>query len=501
MAIALYARKSVERENSVSIETQLEYCRAMIRPDEKREEILVFSDNGFSGGNMERDGFRQMMALIGRGEIHKLIVYRLDRISRSLSDFVGILETLKKYNVAFVSSQESFDTGSPYGEMIVKLLMVFAEFERQSIISRVTQAYEHRSSMGLFMGGKAPYGFMLKDTVIGGIRTKMLSPTEEKHHVAYIFERYAVSGVTLRKLMKEMIREGMLPPDGCWSTAKLSAILHNPVYVRGDNRIYRYFSEQGIAVVSEISRFDGIHGVQMYGQSKGSSGEKKVVVMEHEGLVSSEVWLRCQQKLAQNRQFGNSLSNTSSWLGGMVVCGECGRTMTVIKGGKRRDGSQLRYFYCTGKSNGICNGPDGTLYTDSLEDLVRTVIIEKLNELGDFQVVCGDTDTTRQNQLKNRLAEIAAAEERLVELTMNSFMEDGMIRLLNEKARNLAAEKQSIAQQIGDMEACRTKQIRAGDMIEAWNNVSSDERKAVVRLLIHRILIQKDSTAEVEWNL
>ena len=501
MAIALYARKSVERENSVSIETQLEYCRSMIRPDEKKEEVLVFTDNGFSGGNLERDGFRRMMELVCRGEIHKLIVYRLDRISRSLSDFVGVLETLKKYNVSFISSQESFDTGSPYGEMIVKLLMVFAEFERQSIISRVTQAYEHRSSMGLFMGGKAPYGFTLKETVIGGIRTKMLSPTEEKHHVAYIFERYAVSGVTLRKLMKELIRNGMLPPDGCWSAAKLSAILHNPIYVRGDNNIYRYFSEQGITVVSEISRFDGIHGVQMYGQSKGSSGEKKVVVMEHEGLVSSEIWLICQQKLEQNKQFGNALSNTSSWLGGMVVCGECGRTMTVIKGGKRRDGSVTRYFYCTGKSNGICEGPAVTLYTDSLEDLAEKVVIEKMTELGNFQVICGDTDTGLQNQLKNRLSEIAAAEERLVELTMNSSMEDGMLHLLNEKARNLSDEKQLIVHKIDEMESSRAKRICADDMIRSWESVSDDERKAVLRLLMQRIVIHRDGTAEIEWNL
>jgi DNA invertase Pin-like site-specific DNA recombinase len=75
-----------------------------------------------------------MMKLVEKNKISKIVVYRLDRISRSLSDFMEILATLKQKNVAFVSSQESFDTASPYGEMIVKLLMVFAEFERQSIV-------------------------------------------------------------------------------------------------------------------------------------------------------------------------------------------------------------------------------------------------------------------------------------------------------------------------------------------------------------------------------
>ena len=137
MAIALYARKSIERENSISCETQIEYCKSVIKPDERSEKTIEFIDNGYSGGNVDRDGFQKMMRQIERGKISKVIVYRLDRISRSLSDFVGILETLKKHNVQFVSSQESFDTSSPYGEMIVKILMVFAEFERKSIIERV----------------------------------------------------------------------------------------------------------------------------------------------------------------------------------------------------------------------------------------------------------------------------------------------------------------------------------------------------------------------------
>ena len=87
----------------------------MIKPDEQSEEILTFIDNGFSGGNVDRDGFQQMMKLVERGKITKIVVYRLDRISRSLSDFVNILSTLKKHGVKFVSSRELFDTSSTYG--------------------------------------------------------------------------------------------------------------------------------------------------------------------------------------------------------------------------------------------------------------------------------------------------------------------------------------------------------------------------------------------------
>ena len=212
MAIALYARKSIERENSISCETQLEYCKATLKPEEKNEKIITFVDNGYFGGNTDRDGFQQMLRQIEQGKISKIVVYQLDRISRSLADFVNILNVLKKHNVKFVSSQESFDTSSPYGEMIVKILMVFAEFERQSIIERVTQAYAHRSEKGLYMGGRRPYGFTLCDTKINGIKTKKLKPVpEEAEHINYIFRSYAASEISLRKLMDNLIKNSIMP--------------------------------------------------------------------------------------------------------------------------------------------------------------------------------------------------------------------------------------------------------------------------------------------------
>lgn len=172
--IALYARQSVERENSVSIETQLEFCRRSLRPEEEPDSI-VYRDEGASGGNTNRPDFQRMMADIRRGKIHKVVTYKLDRISRSLCDFVGILQTFQRYHVKFISSQEAFDTDTIYGDLVLKILMVFAEFERASIINRVRDAYDKRTDLGIYMGGRRPYGFRLEETELHGIRTKRLS--------------------------------------------------------------------------------------------------------------------------------------------------------------------------------------------------------------------------------------------------------------------------------------------------------------------------------------
>ena len=506
MSIALYARKSIERENSISCETQLEYCKSMIKPDEQTEKIVTFVDNGFSGGNVDRDGFQKMMRQVERGKISKIIVYRLDRISRSLSDFVNILNTLKKYNVKFISSQELFDTSSPYGEMIVKILMIFAEFERQSIIERVTQAYAHRSEMGFYMGGRKPYGFTLTDTIIHNIKTKMLSPvTEEIEQLKYIFEAYSVPGITLRRLMDNLIDNDILPTDGSWSTGKLSTILKNPIYVKADNDVYEYLLKHNTNIISDVSEFDGVHGLQIYGKTKHSTddwSDMKAVVMSHEGIINSDVWLNCQKKLEKNKQIGNAISNTTSWLGGKIVCQSCGRTMTVTKGGKRKDGFQTRYFSCTGKShNRICKGTSKPIYADSLEDLVYELVSEKLETLKGRRKKISTDNSNQINLLKNRISEIKKSQEKLVNLLMNDAIEADMINLLNERAKKFAEEKADILTKIDTLENEESEIMSAINLSKKWRTASYEERKAVCNILIHKILLNEAGNCEVVWNI
>lgn len=506
MAIALYARKSIERENSISCETQLEYCKAMIKPDEQHEKTLTFVDNGFSGANVNRDGFQKMMYQVEQGKISKIIVYRLDRISRSLYDFVNILNTLKKYNVKFISSQESFDTSNPYGEMIVKILMTFAEFERQSIVERVTQAYAHRSEMGFYMGGRKPYGFTLTDTTIHNIKTKMFSPVpEEIKHIKYIFEEYALPGITLRRLMDNLMQNNILHADRNWSTGKLSTILKNPIYVKSDNDIYEYFLKHNTNIISDISEFDGIHGLQIYGKTKHCTddwSDIKAVVMSHEGIIDSDTWLRCQNKLKKNKQIGNSISNTTSWLGGKITCESCGKTMTVTKGGKRKDGTQIRYFSCTGKShNRICKGTRNPIFADSLENMVYNSISEKLKELKNFRKKNPTDNPSKINLLKNRISEINKSQEHLVNLLVNDKIESDMINLLNEKAKRLADEKNSMLIKISTLENKKDELVSIIDLSKKWKNASYEERKAVCDLLIHKIRINADGNCELIWNI
>lgn len=508
MAIALYARKSIERENSISCDTQLEYCRAMLKPDERDEQIVTFVDNGFSGGNVNRDGFQKMMRMIEQGKVTKVFVYRLDRISRSLSDFVNILNTFKEYGVEFVSSQEAFDTSSPYGELIVKILAVFAEFERQSIISRITQAYEHRSEMGFYMGGRKPYGYDLEPTIINNVKTKKLRPIpEELEHIKYIYETYAVENVTLGRLLKNLVENEIKPlSGGGWTTSKLSTILKNPIYVRADSRVYDYFQKFNTQIISPPESFDGIHGIQIYGKTKHETGSTdwsdiKAVVMTHDGVIDSETWIKCQQKLVKNKQIRNAVSNKTSWLGGKMICGQCGRTMTTIKG-KIGNGEIRRYFVCTGKTHfKTCKGTKVTLYVESLEDMVYNEIAKNLETLKGTRKNERKILSPAINELRNKLKSIELSQQQIADTLTRHEVNSDLLEILSKSASKLKADKTELMLKIEKLQNKKIDVKTAVNLSKKWKTASFEEKRGVCSILVDRIIIDADGNAEIVWNI
>lgn len=509
MAIVLYARKSVERENSISCETQIEYCKSVIKPDERSEKVLTFVDNGFSGGNVNRDGFQKMMNLVRQGRVSKVIVYKLDRISRSLSDFVNILQEFKKHKVEFVSSQESFDTSSPYGELIVKILMVFAEFERTSTINRVTQAYAHRSEMGFYMGGRQPYGFELIPTVIHNIKTKKLNAVpSEIEQIRYIFEVYAQENVSLRRLMDLLIAEGKQPLNGSsWTTAKLSTLLKNPIYVRADSDVYDYYDRHGVQMITDASLFTGEYGAQLYGHTKHDPGnpdwsDMKLVLLTHPGTVDSDIWLKCQRKLEKNRQITNSYSNPTSWLAGKVVCEKCGHTMTTIKGKVNKNGEIRRYFNCTGRSHKkICTGPNVTIYAGDLENMVYACISEKVHDINVTDQSAKNESSAEINDLKLKLKAIEKSEKQLIDTILSGGFNEDLLTLANQKASQLKRDRLALYERIEDLKSRSSESDAMVDLTKSWQTADYDRKKTVAMIMIHKIMIAEDGSTKVIWRI
>lgn len=509
MAIIFYARKSVERINSISCETQIEYCKSAIKPEERNEKTVTIIDNGFSGGNVDRDGFQKMMKLVRQNKVSKVVVYKLDRISRSLSDFVNILQEFKEHNVEFVSSQEAFDTSSPYGELIVKILMVFAEFERTSTINRVTQAYAHRSEMGFYMGGRKPYGFELEPTVIHNIKTKKLNPIpSEAEQVKYIFEVYAQENVSLRRLLDMLVAEDKKPLDGSnWSTSKLSSILRNPIYVKADSDVYDYYERHGVQMITDVSMFTGEYGAQLYGRSKHNPdsadwSDMKLVLLSHFGVVDSLIWLKCQRKLEKNKQIGNSASNRTSWLSGKVVCEKCGHTMTTIKGKINKEGEIRRYFNCTGKSHQrICTGTKVTIYAQDLENMVYDCISEKLADLKNTRHTAVKTNAAELNDLKLKIKAIEKSEKQLMDTILTGGFNDDLLKIANQKATQLKNDKQILYKQMEEINDNGEDTNIVINLAHSWRSADYNCKKSVAMIMIHKIIISEDGNAQIIWNI
>ncbi len=134
-----------------------------------------YRDKGYSGKNTDRPKFQELIRDIEKGQISTVVVYKLDRISRSIIDFATMMELFQRYNVEFVSATEKFDTSTPMGRAMLNICIVFAQLERETIQRRVQDAYYSRCERGFHMSGKAPYGYRLEPTTVDGIKTKMMA--------------------------------------------------------------------------------------------------------------------------------------------------------------------------------------------------------------------------------------------------------------------------------------------------------------------------------------
>ena len=151
---AIYARQSVDKKDSISIESQIDFGKYELKGGNGREYI----DKGFSGKNTDRPKFQELIRDIESGLVRRVIVYKLDRISRSIIDFANMMELFQGYQVEFVSSTEKFDTSTPMGRAMLNICIVFAQLERETIQKRITDSFYSRCQRGFHMSGAAPYG-------------------------------------------------------------------------------------------------------------------------------------------------------------------------------------------------------------------------------------------------------------------------------------------------------------------------------------------------------
>lgn len=374
---AIYARQSVEKSDSISVESQVEFCEYETRGNQYKKYI----DKGFSGKNINRPAFEEMMSDIKKGIIKRVIVYKLDRISRSIVDFSNMMEMFQRYKVEFISSTEKFDTSSPIGRAMLNICIVFAQLERETIQKRISDAYYSRSKKGFYMGGKVPYGFYLEKITINEIKTSRYAPIEKEiNNVKLMYSMYSDTNKTLGDIVRYFEKNNIKNIHGNpWKTARISEILKRPIYVKADMKIYNFYKGQGVTIINDERDFTGENACYIY---KEGDDRRYLVLAPHRGIIDSAMWLKCAKKHIENANISTAYKAKNTWLAGKIKCGKCGYAVIVKKsGGKKRC---TRYFICSKKNS--CKGclGCGTIKATELEAFVFRCIT---NKFSDFKIL------------------------------------------------------------------------------------------------------------------
>lgn len=497
---AIYTRQSVDRIDSISVESQVEFCKKEVIGGEPK----VYTDKGYSGKNIDRPAFQELMADIEAGKIRRVIVYRLDRISRSVLDFASVIDVFQKHGVDFVSTMEKFDTGTPIGKAMLMIVMIFAQLERETIQQRVVDAYSSRSKRGFYMGGKIPYGFRLKDTTIDGIRTKMYEPIQEEAEIVkVIFAMYAQPQTSFGDIVRYLDERQIKKRDGePFSRSRIRDLVVNPVYVRADYRLYEFYKAQGTLIANLPEDFIGTNGAYLY---SGNEGKRKTVSLQghtlviapHEGLVRSDIWIKCRSKCLSNTRVAKPVKAKATWLAGKIKCARCGYALSAkVYHCKTKEDN--RYYLCNNKYNtGGCNF--GSLDADIVDEIVFEEMRKKLAEFDTLTKKKQESCNLQTIKLKTRMEEI---DKEIAALLDKIPLANGTVmEYINSRVATLDAEKKELYAEIVQLSEGDNYSLQEiTGYMETWDEISIGDKITVVDSLIDSIRASQEKI-EIKWKI
>ena len=325
MNIAIYTRKSVYIENSESIQTQIEICKNYFRG---QNEFEIFEDEGYSGGNTNRPGFQKLMNLCRIGKFDIVAIYKVDRISRNITDFVKIYEELKSLNVKLVSVTEGFDTQTPMGEMMMFILSAFANMERENIRQRVKDNMNALARKGCYTGGFVPFGcttekrdgksyLKIVDTDIINLMYRKYLELQSLYSVQKYLKENGIKTLTTR--------------------SSLGAMLRNPVYCKSSVEASKYL-ESKYDVVGEPNG----NGYMTYGKSVDTP---ILVVGGHKGCVEPDLFLKVNLLLDKKKDEATRKESKVYWLTDVLYCPFCNSKYVLCNSSKNT------YYVCKNRLN------------------------------------------------------------------------------------------------------------------------------------------------------
>lgn len=550
--IAIYSRKSKFTGKGESIGNQVELCKEYVRVhygEAAAENTIIYEDEGFSGGNLNRPDFKKMMDAAKKHKFKAIIVYRLDRISRNISDFAGLIEELSRLDIAFVSIKEQFDTGTPMGRAMMYIASVFSQLERETIAERIRDNMHELAKTGRWLGGTTPTGYAseaVKSITVDGKSKKAcklkLIP-EEAEIVKTIYDLYVeTDSQTLTEA--ELIKRGLKTKNNKYFTRfSIKAILQNPVYVIADEDTYNYFVKVGSDLFSNKEDFDGVHGIMAYNRTSQEKGKTTeflppsewiVSVGLHPGIIPGKVWVAVQESLERNKSksYHKPRSN-EALITGLLYC-TCGSRMyPKLSRRQTADGKPIYTYVCKMKERSqrtICNSKNANGNTMDM------AIIEQIKMLAEDK---GSFISQLEQSRKFYTGDRANYEERLAAMRQEKVeiekkiegLVDSLIDLGDSVAKNHVAKRiEQLNQECVEIDV-RIRELEGLTSQHALSDIEFDvmrqlltvfkngvdemtieQKRAAIRTLIRKVVwdgvnahvvlfgVQDDEISKMHWG-
>lgn len=388
---AIYTRKSTDEgldQDFNSLDAQRESAEAFIKSQAHegwQPVSLRYDDGGFTGGNMDRPALQRLMADIRAGKIDCVVVYKVDRLSRSLLDFAKLIETFDAHKVAFVSVTQQFNTTNSMGRLVLNVLLSFAQFEREIIGERIRDKIAATKKKGKWAGGFPVLGY---DVERMGGRARLIVNAKEAARVREIFKLYLQLGALLPLVdelkkrewrNKENITQKKLVRGGkSFDKCSVLALLRNPIYI-GKVR-----------------------------------HKKNIYPGEHEAIIDEALFQKVHNQLRKNALAGGPLirNRYGALLRSILFCKACNRTMVhafTSKGNRR-----YRYYTCTRAiKEGRRSCPSPSLPSEQVERVVVDEIREMLADTGLRAEVVRQANSQYENEIAEMTTERSGLEREL----------------------------------------------------------------------------------------